>query len=206
MLNSRPVTFASGALSLEGILHLPDGPHRRPASWSATRTRSTAATCTTTSSTPSVRPLSRTASPPCASTSAGPDSSEGRLRQRRGRTGRRPRRPRPISASCPKSMLTASPSPAIPSAPPWRSTPLPARTCAPSSPSHCPRRCLSKASLLACPALFVSGDEDEYSDADDLTEFVRGLGPQARAQAPPRPRPLLVRRRTRSAGRSSRRS
>ena len=32
---------------------------------------------------------------------------------------------------------------------------------------------------IACPALFVSGDEDEYSDADDLTEFVRGLGPQA---------------------------
>ena len=32
---------------------------------------------------------------------------------------------------------------------------------------------------LGCPALFVSGDEDEYSDADDLTEFVRSLGPQA---------------------------
>ena len=32
---------------------------------------------------------------------------------------------------------------------------------------------------LACPALFVSGDEDEYSDADDLTELVRGLGPRA---------------------------
>ncbi|MGH9204424.1 MAG: alpha/beta hydrolase [Vicinamibacterales bacterium] len=32
---------------------------------------------------------------------------------------------------------------------------------------------------VACPALFVSGDEDEYSDADDLTEFVSSLGPQA---------------------------
>lgn len=32
---------------------------------------------------------------------------------------------------------------------------------------------------IACPALFVSGDEDEYSDADDLTEFVRELGPEA---------------------------
>ena len=32
---------------------------------------------------------------------------------------------------------------------------------------------------IACPSLFVLGDEDEYSDADDLTEFVRGLGPQA---------------------------
>jgi alpha/beta superfamily hydrolase len=32
---------------------------------------------------------------------------------------------------------------------------------------------------ITCPALFVSGDEDEYSDADDLTEFVQGLGPQA---------------------------
>ena len=32
---------------------------------------------------------------------------------------------------------------------------------------------------LACPALFVSGDGDEYSDADDLTEFVRSLGAQA---------------------------
>jgi len=32
---------------------------------------------------------------------------------------------------------------------------------------------------LGCPAQFVSGDEDEYSDADDLTEFVRGLGAQA---------------------------
>jgi len=33
--------------------------------------------------------------------------------------------------------------------------------------------------ILGCPALFVSGDEDEYSDADDLTEFVRSLGAQA---------------------------
>jgi len=32
---------------------------------------------------------------------------------------------------------------------------------------------------IGCPALFVSGAEDEYSDADDLAEFVRGLGPQA---------------------------
>jgi len=32
---------------------------------------------------------------------------------------------------------------------------------------------------LACPALFVSGDDDEYSDAGELTAFVRGLGPQA---------------------------
>jgi alpha/beta superfamily hydrolase len=32
---------------------------------------------------------------------------------------------------------------------------------------------------LDCPALFISGDEDEYSDADDLTELVRRLGPQA---------------------------
>lgn len=32
---------------------------------------------------------------------------------------------------------------------------------------------------VACPALFVSGDEDEYSDADDLTEFVRTLGANA---------------------------
>jgi hypothetical protein len=32
---------------------------------------------------------------------------------------------------------------------------------------------------IDCPALFVSGDEDEYSDADDLTDFVNSLGPQA---------------------------
>jgi len=32
---------------------------------------------------------------------------------------------------------------------------------------------------LACPALFVSGDQDEYSDAGELTTFVQGLGPQA---------------------------
>ena len=32
---------------------------------------------------------------------------------------------------------------------------------------------------LGCPALFVSGDEDEYSEADDLTEFVRSLGARA---------------------------
>ena len=32
---------------------------------------------------------------------------------------------------------------------------------------------------LACPSLFISGDEDEYSDVDDLTEFVSRLGPQA---------------------------
>src|SRR5207249_8701327 len=32
---------------------------------------------------------------------------------------------------------------------------------------------------LACPALFVSGDEDEYSDAGELTRLVRGLGSKA---------------------------
>jgi alpha/beta superfamily hydrolase len=32
---------------------------------------------------------------------------------------------------------------------------------------------------LDCPSVFISGDEDEYSDADDLTEFVTTLGPQA---------------------------
>jgi pimeloyl-ACP methyl ester carboxylesterase len=32
---------------------------------------------------------------------------------------------------------------------------------------------------IACPALFISGDEDEYSDADDLTDFVRSLGSSA---------------------------
>jgi alpha/beta superfamily hydrolase len=32
---------------------------------------------------------------------------------------------------------------------------------------------------LDCPALFVSGDEDEYSDADDLSELVDKLGPGA---------------------------
>ena len=32
---------------------------------------------------------------------------------------------------------------------------------------------------LACPALFVSGDQDEYSDAGELTAFVQSLGPQA---------------------------
>jgi len=31
----------------------------------------------------------------------------------------------------------------------------------------------------SCPALFVSGDVDEYSDAAELTAFVRSLGPQA---------------------------
>ncbi len=31
----------------------------------------------------------------------------------------------------------------------------------------------------ACPALFVSGDEDEYSDVDDLTDFVKLFGPTA---------------------------
>jgi len=29
---------------------------------------------------------------------------------------------------------------------------------------------------VACPALFVSGDEDEYSDAVELSDFVRSLG------------------------------
>jgi alpha/beta superfamily hydrolase len=32
---------------------------------------------------------------------------------------------------------------------------------------------------LDCPALFISGDEDEYSDVDDLTAFVATLGPRA---------------------------
>jgi alpha/beta superfamily hydrolase len=32
---------------------------------------------------------------------------------------------------------------------------------------------------LKCPSLFISGDEDEYSDADDLTEFVTTIGPHA---------------------------
>jgi uncharacterized protein len=32
---------------------------------------------------------------------------------------------------------------------------------------------------LACPALFVSGDKDEYSDAGELTAFVQSLGAQA---------------------------
>jgi alpha/beta superfamily hydrolase len=32
---------------------------------------------------------------------------------------------------------------------------------------------------VACPALFVSGDHDEYSDANELTRLVGGLGPQA---------------------------
>jgi alpha/beta superfamily hydrolase len=32
---------------------------------------------------------------------------------------------------------------------------------------------------MPCPALFVSGDADEYSDAGDLTVFVQGLGLQA---------------------------
>jgi len=32
---------------------------------------------------------------------------------------------------------------------------------------------------LACPALFISGDEDEYSDAGELTRLVRGLGSKA---------------------------
>ncbi len=32
---------------------------------------------------------------------------------------------------------------------------------------------------IACPALFISGDKDEYSDASELTGFVRDLGPRA---------------------------
>ena len=32
---------------------------------------------------------------------------------------------------------------------------------------------------LSCPALFVSGDEDEYSDPNEITAFVKSLGPQA---------------------------
>jgi hypothetical protein len=32
---------------------------------------------------------------------------------------------------------------------------------------------------LACPALFISGDEDEYSDPGKLTGFVRSIGAQA---------------------------
>jgi len=32
---------------------------------------------------------------------------------------------------------------------------------------------------VACPALFISGDGDEYSDAAELTGLVHGLGPQA---------------------------
>jgi pimeloyl-ACP methyl ester carboxylesterase len=32
---------------------------------------------------------------------------------------------------------------------------------------------------LDCPALFISGDEDEYSDPDDLAEFVSKLGASA---------------------------
>jgi len=31
---------------------------------------------------------------------------------------------------------------------------------------------------VACPALFISGDQDEYSDSGELTRLVRGLGPQ----------------------------
>jgi alpha/beta superfamily hydrolase len=31
---------------------------------------------------------------------------------------------------------------------------------------------------VACPALFISGDQDEYSDPCELTRLVRGLGPQ----------------------------
>ena len=38
---------------------------------------------------------------------------------------------------------------------------------------------------MACPALFVSGDEDEYSDADDLTEFVTSLGEKAELELLP---------------------
>jgi len=32
---------------------------------------------------------------------------------------------------------------------------------------------------VACPALFISGDEDQYSDAGELTRLVRGLGSKA---------------------------
>jgi uncharacterized protein len=32
---------------------------------------------------------------------------------------------------------------------------------------------------VTCPALFISGDQDEYSDADALTRLVRGIGPNA---------------------------
>jgi alpha/beta superfamily hydrolase len=32
---------------------------------------------------------------------------------------------------------------------------------------------------LSCPALFVAGDEDEYSDPSELGAFVQSLGPQA---------------------------
>jgi hypothetical protein len=31
---------------------------------------------------------------------------------------------------------------------------------------------------VSCPVLFISGDEDEYSDAGELTRLVRGLGPK----------------------------
>jgi len=31
---------------------------------------------------------------------------------------------------------------------------------------------------VACPALFISGDQDKYSDLGELTRLVRGLGPQ----------------------------
>jgi alpha/beta superfamily hydrolase len=32
---------------------------------------------------------------------------------------------------------------------------------------------------VTCPALFISGDEDEYSDPDELSAFVRSLGAHA---------------------------
>ena len=32
---------------------------------------------------------------------------------------------------------------------------------------------------FVCPALFISGDQDEYSETDELTRFVRGLGAKA---------------------------
>jgi alpha/beta superfamily hydrolase len=44
-----------------------------------------------------------------------------------------------------------------------------------STPTTMPLR----GATLACPALFVSGDQDEYSDADELTAFAQGLGPRA---------------------------
>ena len=42
-----------------------------------------------------------------------------------------------------------------------------------------PTMMLLKDVHVAYPALFISGDEDEYSDAGELTGLVHGLGPQA---------------------------
>ena len=153
-------------------------PHPHPASSSVIPIRSTAVTCTTTSSTRYVRWRSRTGSSRCASTSAAPAAARaGTTRAWASGMTFVPRSP--CSAICPEvdseRVALAGYSFGAAVAVQVASDPDLRAFVGVSLPTMMPLDGVT----LACPALFVSGDEDEYSDADDLTEFVTNLGSQA---------------------------